>query len=180
MHSVELLPDPATERAVRDVWRRLADAGLPSLATHHHPTNRPHLTLATTDHLPPQAHVRLQHSFAKTLPLPLRLDGPLRFSGRTRMLAWAVRPNEALLRLHEMVWRTLRDAPGSESMNPLLDPVRWVPHVTLSRSRSTVRTELPDGLFPRMSDAQPGVLTGRWTSARHYDSGPRTTEHLGP
>ncbi|MEU1690525.1 2'-5' RNA ligase family protein [Streptomyces hirsutus] len=180
MHSVELLPDPATERAVRDVWRRLADAGLPSLATHHHPTNRPHLTLVTTDHLPPRTHAHLEHSFAKTLPLPLRLDGPLRFSGRTKVLAWAVRPDEALLHLHETVWRTLRDAPGSGSMNPLLDPARWVPHVTLSRSRGTVRAELPDGLFPRTSDALPGTLTGWWTSARHYDSGLRTTERLGP
>ncbi|MEU0311574.1 hypothetical protein ABZ259_35545, partial [Streptomyces cyaneofuscatus] len=35
MHSIELLPDEATERVVRRVWRAIADEGLPSQADGH-------------------------------------------------------------------------------------------------------------------------------------------------
>ncbi|MFE0774424.1 2'-5' RNA ligase family protein, partial [Streptomyces sp. NPDC058861] len=116
-----------TERAVREAWRRLADAGLPSLAGHRHPTNRPHLTLASADALPAGVRARLLGALAEALPVPLRLDGFVRFSGRVRVLAWAVRPDDALLRLHGAVWRILREAPESGWPNPLLDPARWAP-----------------------------------------------------
>lgn len=75
---MELLPDPATEGAVQDVWRRLLDLGLPSQATHRHPTNRPHLTLATADALTPEVRGRLRRELA-VLPLPLHLEGLVRF-----------------------------------------------------------------------------------------------------
>jgi hypothetical protein len=48
---VELLLDEAAELAVREAWRRLADAGLPSQARHRSPTNSPHLTLAACPEL---------------------------------------------------------------------------------------------------------------------------------
>ncbi|MFE9909905.1 2'-5' RNA ligase family protein [Streptomyces clavifer] len=178
MHSVELLPDRATDRAVRDVWRRLADEGLPSQAAHRHPTNRPHLTLATSDALPAEVRARLGEVFAG-LPVPLHLDGLLRFPGRTRVLAWAVRPDDVLLHLHETVWRIVREAPESGLPNPLLDPARWVPHITLGRGRDTVWTTSDDRLLPATVDASTAA-TGRWTEARYYDSVARTTGRLGP
>lgn len=46
VHTVELLLDPRLEDGVRDLWDRLRDAGLPSLAAHPHPTNRPQFTAA--------------------------------------------------------------------------------------------------------------------------------------
>ncbi|MFZ4272093.1 2'-5' RNA ligase family protein [Streptomyces arboris] len=117
MHSIELLPDEATERVVRRVWRAIADEGLPSQAGHRHPTNRPHLTLATADVLPAATRGALAEAL-DALPLPLHLTGLLRFSGRSNVLAWAVRPDAALLRLHESVWRILVHpggrAPGEE------------------------------------------------------------------
>ena len=73
MHTVELLPDEELTRGVRELWALLRDAGLPSLATHQHPTNRPHFTVITAaslDGLPP-------------LPLPLTATlGPVRMLGR--------------------------------------------------------------------------------------------------
>jgi 2'-5' RNA ligase len=183
VHTVELLPDEMTERAVRDVWRRLLDAGLPSQATHRHPTNRPHLTLATADGLGAEVRVRLNRALA-VLPVPLRLDGTVRFTGRRHVLAWAVRPDEALLDLHEAVWRTLRDAPACGPLNPIHAPGRWKPHVTLARARDAVWPEPwpePDTEpFSGVPGGSSGVLTGRWVGARTYDSVTRSTDPLGP
>ncbi|WP_228974568.1 2'-5' RNA ligase family protein [Streptomyces sp. DH12] len=179
MHSVELLPDEATERAVRDVWDRLLRAGLPSQAAHRHPTNRPHLTLAAADDLTPEARARLDELLT-ALPVPLVLQGSVRFTGRTRVLAWAVRRDAVLLRLHEAVWRVLRDTPTCGRLHPLHDPARWNPHVTLGRGRDAT-WPLPDpALFGGAPGAAPGSLAGRWVGARTHDSATRTTAPLGP
>ncbi|MFF2172917.1 2'-5' RNA ligase family protein [[Kitasatospora] papulosa] len=178
MHSVELLPDLATERAVREAWERLARAGLPSMAAHRHPTNRPHLTLATADTLLTETRALLDEALEAALPLPVALDGLVRFRGRRPVLAWAVRPDDALLRLHRTVWRTLREAPGSGRPNPLHDPGRWVPHLTLGRGGD--HTWAVHEVFPSTPGAPPGVLAGSWTGARTYDSLTRTTGRLGP
>ncbi|MEW1610995.1 MULTISPECIES: 2'-5' RNA ligase family protein [unclassified Streptomyces] len=178
MHTVELLPDGATERAVGEVWCRLLEAGLPSQAAHRHPTNRPHLTLATVDGLEADVRRRLEQVLT-VLPLPLRLGGTLRFGGRTQVLAWAVLPDEELLRLHERVWRALRDAPSCGRLNPVHAPERWTPHISLGRGRHAV-WPLPDtALLPGTPGGTGGGLTGRWVSARTYDSVPRTTDRLG-
>lgn len=179
MHTVELLPDEATERAVRDVWSRLLQAGLPSQAAHRHPTNRPHLTLATADALTPEARVRLDEELG-VLPFPLVLRGTVRFTGRVRVLAWAVRRDDALLRLHEAVWRVLHGTPAGGRPNPLHDPVRWIPHITLGRGRDAVWPLPDDELFRGTPGGAPGDLRGRWVSARTYDSATRTTARLGP
>ena len=45
--SVCLLLDDAAARAVRRLWRQLAEDGVPSLATYTHGRHVPHLTLAS-------------------------------------------------------------------------------------------------------------------------------------
>ncbi|MEU8652574.1 2'-5' RNA ligase family protein [Streptomyces sp. NPDC048737] len=137
MHTVELLPAPATEAAVEDVWRRLLGLSLPGRATHRHPTNRPHLTSATADALTSEVRGRLRRELA-VLPLPLHLDGLVRFTGRTRVLAWAAQPDDVLLRLRERAWRTLRDAPESGRLDPLR-PGPLDSHITRGRGRDPVR-----------------------------------------
>jgi len=174
VHSIELLPDEVTERVVRGVWQSIADEGLPSQAGHRHPTNRPHLTLATADVLPSATRAALAEALA-ALPLPLHLTGLLRFSGRSNVLAWAVRPDAALLTLHERVWRILREAPGGGPSHPLLAPGRWVPHISLGRGRDGVWAGPDERWLP------PGVTaSGWWAEARRYDSTSRTTARLGP
>ncbi|HEX5566912.1 MAG TPA: 2'-5' RNA ligase family protein [Streptomyces sp.] len=176
MRTVELLPDEATDRAVREVWRHLERLGLPSQAGHPHPTNRPHLTLATGQELPAAVRVLLEGALAP-LPVPLRLEGLLRFPGHVRVLAWAVRPDRALVRLHERVWQVLARSPAVGRMNPLHAPGRWVPHITLGRSLRPA-WERPDAeLLPARLH---GPLYGRLTGARSYDSASRTTEALLP
>ncbi|PJE95447.1 hypothetical protein CUT44_24235 [Streptomyces carminius] len=181
MRTVELLPDEAVDRAVRAAWHRLARAGLPSQAAHPHPTNRPHLTLATADALSPAARERLAAAL-EPLPVPLVLEGLLRFPGRARVLAWAVRPDPALLRLHGAVWRALAASPAAGRLNPLHAPGRWIPHLTLGRSRRPAWEDRPDAeLLSLLLPAGPyEPPRGAFTAARSYDSATRTTEALLP
>ncbi|CAL9338280.1 2'-5' RNA ligase family protein [Streptomyces sp. Tu 3180] len=173
MRTVELLPDAATELRVREVWRRMADAGLPSLAEHRHPTNRPHVTLATCEDIPPSTKAELAAVLGNGLPAPFRLDGLLHFAGRTRVLAWRVVADAELTELHRRVWDVL--APTAGHLNPLHAPERWIPHLTLARSRRTP-AQWPAPLLP-------AALRGPWeatfTGARSYDSTTRTVESLG-
>ncbi|MFE2403943.1 2'-5' RNA ligase family protein [Streptomyces rubiginosohelvolus] len=179
MHSIELLPDAATDRAVRGVWRSLADEGLPSQSAHRHPTNRPHLTLATAETIPPEARTALAEALA-ALPLPLHLTGLLRFSGRVNVLAWAVRPDAALLELHETVWRILRESHGGgDRSNPLLSPARWVPHITLGRGRGAVWPG-PDGRGGPPGAPRPGGPPGGGGAAPAHDTPSPTPPGIGP
>jgi hypothetical protein len=75
-----LLGDEELDRAVRMAWRRLEQARLSSLARHRHPTNRPHLTLASADEFSPDAAAAIAGALCM-LPVTIRLDG-LRFFGR--------------------------------------------------------------------------------------------------
>lgn len=173
MRTVELLPDTATEAHVREMWRMMAAAGLSSLAEHRHPTNRPHVTLATCEDLRPSARAELAALFDGGLPVPFRLDGLLRFDGRTRVLAWRVAADAPVLELHRRVWEVL--APTAGRLNPLHAPGRWIPHMTLARSRRAT-ARWPDRLLPAaLREPREAAFTG----ARGYDSTTRTVEHLG-
>jgi 2'-5' RNA ligase len=155
VRTVELLFDDGLDALVRGVWDRLDAAGVPSLTRHGHATNRPHLTLATAAALPD-----LSGPLA-ALPVPVTLDGLVRFPGRAGVLAWLVRPDEGLLELHRQVWAAVAGD------NPLHAPGRWVPHVTLARHAS------PDAAALAIPSA-----TGRLTGARSYDSETRTVTPL--
>lgn len=65
MRSIELVFDDDTESAIRADWVRLAEAGLPSLASHTGASNRPHLTLAAGAEL----LVQPLHAFDGALPI---------------------------------------------------------------------------------------------------------------
>lgn len=168
MRTVELLPDEATEARVRRVWARLAELGMPSLAGHRHATNRPHLTLTTTSELPWDVRPALTEPLS-ALPLPLRLEGTLRFEGRTSVLAWRVVPDAGLTALHRRVWELL-----PEAGNPLFEPENWVPHLSLGRTRSGPASWPAELLPTELSDP----WEGGFTAARSYDTESRTVERL--
>ncbi len=169
MRTVELTCDDRLDGRVRDAWRRLDAAGVPSLARHTHPTNRPHLTVASADDLPPDSWVAIDAALA-VLPLPVALDGVLFFAGRTGVLAWRVVPDDALLALHGRVWRALATATGR---NPLHEPGRWTPHVSLARRVTAAQ-------HAAALAALDGRLTavGTFTAARSYDTATRTVTPL--
>ncbi|MCZ9342099.1 2'-5' RNA ligase family protein, partial [Streptomyces sp. TRM76130] len=98
--------DEAAELAVREAWRRLADAGLPSQARHRSPTNSPHLTLAACPELTAPIRWTLAE-VAAALPIAVRFTGVVRFERPTSVLAWALDPDSALTGVHRRVWEAV-------------------------------------------------------------------------
>ena len=155
--SVELLLDEATEARVRADWRRLADAGLSSLAAHTAPSNRPHITLLAR---PTLAAVAFTAVTAR-LPIPITLAEPVVFAhGERGVLVWRVALSEELRDLHAAVHT---EAPAGDDASHTA-PGSWTPHITLARR---LRLEsLPDalGLIGTASEGT-GVSLRRWDSA---------------
>lgn len=168
MHHVDLVVDRDADSAVRGVWRRLDVAGLPSLAHHRSPSNRPHTTLATTRSWPgPEGAVAVARRLG-ALPMTAVLGAPVVFGRGPFVLALTVVPTQGLLALHRAVCELLPPA------HDHLRPGAWTPHVTLAN-------RLPAGLVGEALEvvadaALPGtvVLGG----ARHWDSVARTDEPL--
>ncbi|MFI0228323.1 2'-5' RNA ligase family protein [Streptomyces sp. NPDC017086] len=175
MRTVELLLDEAAELAVRDAWRRLADAGLPSQAHHRSPTNSPHLTLAACPELTAPIRWELAE-VAACLPVPVRFTGVVRFERPTSVLAWALDLDSALAGLHRRVWEAVVSDSSPGTLNPFHAPGRWSPHITLGRTRRA-------GAFagrrvPELLPAPP--LSARLTTLRSYDTVTGALEVLNP
>jgi hypothetical protein len=119
VRSIEMTFDETTEARIRDDWRRLAEAGLPSLASHTAASNRPHLTLVAGADLAPPTGPLLR-------PATIHFAGLLLFPHRDRyVLAWSVVRGPAL----DRVQRELRQP----EVLPTSQPDAWTPPVTLSR-----------------------------------------------
>jgi hypothetical protein len=164
MPTVELLLDEELEERVRAVWARLAAAGLPGLADHRHPTNRPHLTLAAADALPPDGWLA---GALDGLPIPVRLDGVLSFGGARGALAWAVVPGRRLLDVQAEVSRLVRPR------SPWLRPGLWTPHVSLVLRASPAQRAAAVALLADLPAAE-----GALVAARSYDEPSRTVRPL--
>lgn len=155
------------DRAVRAAWRRLDQAGLSSLARHRHPTNRPHLTLASAGQFPPGAAAAIAGAL-RMLPIPVRLGGLRFFGGRAGVLAWAVDGDAALRELQAQVWLALAGA----GRQPQHEPGRWTPHISLAR-------RVPPGQAALAAQAVGEVAAGgALAGARSYDSVTRTVTPL--
>ena len=130
-HSIELLLDDHSDAAIRMVWHRLDDAGLPSQLGVKSATNRPHVTLLAADHISADVDDELTQLRAR-FPLPVVVGAPLIFGGGTLTLARLIVASADLLDLHrEVVARCLpylAQEPFAHSA-----PGHWTPHVTLGR-----------------------------------------------
>ncbi|MFF8594620.1 2'-5' RNA ligase family protein [Streptomyces sp. NPDC015220] len=175
MRTVEVLLDEAADSAVREAWRRLADAGLPSQARHRSPTNRPHLTLAACPELTAPIRWELAE-VAAVLPLSVRFTGVVRFERPTSVLAWALDLDSALAGLHRRVWEAVVSDSPPETLNPLHEPGRWSPHITLGRTRRP-------GAFAgrRVPELLPAPPLSAWLiTLRSYDTETGALEVLEP
>jgi 2'-5' RNA ligase len=167
VRTVELLGNDGLDRAVRSAWRRLDQAGFSSLGQHRHPTNRPHLTLASAEQFPAGAPAAIATAL-DLLPIRVQLTGLHFFGGRAGVLAWAVDGGGALRDLQALVWSALDGA----GRNPQHEPGAWTPHISLAR-------RVPPEQVARAAramgeDAADGVLS----RARSYDSVTRTVVPL--
>ncbi|CAM5353102.1 MULTISPECIES: 2'-5' RNA ligase family protein [Streptomyces] len=175
MRTVELLLDEAAELAVREAWRRLADAGLPSQARHRSPTNSPHLTLAACPELTAPIRWGLAEA-AAALPLPVRFTGVVRFERPTSVLAWALDLDSALAGLHRRVWEAVASDSPPGTLNPFHEPGRWIPHVTLGRTRRA--DAFADRRISELLPTPPPSV--RLIALRSYDTGTGAVEVLEP
>jgi hypothetical protein len=159
VRTVELLLDAGLDAGVRRLWDGLHAAGLPSLATHRHPTNRPHVTLATAASLD-----ALPGGPALGLPVPAVL-GPARMLGRA--LVREVLRTPELDRLQAWVYAAV------DAVNPLHAPDRWIPHVSLALN-------VPEPLRPVALDwaGDLPAAYGEFVAARSYDTETRTVTEL--
>lgn len=168
--SVELTFDAASDAAVRDLWARLAEAGLPSeQRSTPSASHRPHLTLFAGNTLDAQADKALP-GLVTGLDLPVRLGALLSFGPRrgTVVLARQVVAGRKLLDLQAAV-----AACCGADRDGLFGPGRWTPHVTLAR-------RVP---VERLGDAVQALgdlpeLTGISRSCRRWDSERRVTWDL--
>ena len=160
-HSVELLLDPAADAAVRAEWAALAAAGLPSLANHRSPTNRPHVTLTAAARIDPAADGDLA-ALAERLPIPCLLGALVVFGRGTVTLVRSVVPSADLLDFHRVLSDSV--APHLPSgAYPHTEPGHWTAHVTLCR-------RLPADRLPAALDVvAPQSIEGEFAALRRWD-----------
>ncbi|WP_375422980.1 2'-5' RNA ligase family protein [uncultured Friedmanniella sp.] len=128
--SVELTLDDETDRAVREQWAALAEAGLPTeQRVLPSPSHRPHITLYAGPTLDSEADERLPGLFAG-LRLRFRIGAVLLFGPRRGqvVLVRQVVVGRELLALQEAVATLCGASPEGQ-----FGPGRWTPHVTLAR-----------------------------------------------
>ncbi|WP_258804506.1 2'-5' RNA ligase family protein [Pseudarthrobacter sp. NS4] len=165
MRSIELTFEDATDARIRSDWAALADAGVPSLAGHTGPSNRPHVTLAAGPGLQLSGEVQ---DILRMLPVRIGFSGALVFPGGPGkyVLARSIMLTQQLLELHRLVHK---EAAGAL---PLTLPDAWTPHVTLAR-------RVPHHLLGKAVDLLDLRLEGMCAHARLWDSGTRTVTPLG-
>lgn len=137
--SVCLLLDEEAERAVRRLWRRLEEDGVPTLATYTHGRHVPHLTLADVG-VAPLGAVLGALGGLRAAPIPA-LFGAVGTFTRTRCsLLPAVSPQ--LLERQRDVLDRLGSAGVPVGRHYV--PGAWIPHLTLG-------PRLPVEALPRVA-----------------------------
>lgn len=170
VQTVELLLDEQLDASVREAWRELAEAGLPSLAGHTSPSNRPHVTLAVASQLPAELDEELA-TVARQLPLQLRLGGLLLFPHRRVVVARLVVPSAALLALHTAVQAVTAACPAPAAFQR---PGAWTPHVTLARA------VVPENLDDVVRALDLTERSGLGTTLRRWDGDRREERWIDP
>lgn len=123
-----VLNDPAASR-VRDLWAQLEEHfGLTGI----HKVPFPHLTVLGFDGL---THMDVKDLLERisqgTAPFVLETNGLALFKDPARILFAPVVRTPVLHRLHNALFRNLKDIGGQ--VPALYEPDRWVPHITLAQ-----------------------------------------------
>lgn len=170
-HSVELLLDEQSDSTIRDMWRVLDEAGIPSAAAIRSSTNRPHITLLAAGRIAPALDDELAE-LADRFPIHCEIGAPLIFgTGRftlTRMIVGSAQ----LLALHADVYERCLPHLSAEPFQHST-PGQWVPHVTLGRRLTSVQV----GEALGVREVTVPELIGQVVGLRRWD-GDQREEHL--
>jgi hypothetical protein len=157
VHSVELVFDQDTERAIRHIWDELRDAGIPSQS----PASRPHATLTVAERIDPDVDALLR-PLASRFPLTCRIGAPLVFRA---VLARLLVPTAELLHVHSEVHRLcmphLQPGPMANAL-----PGQWTAHVTMARHVTPHQL----GRAARIA-GKPAEINGAVIGMRRWDGG---------
>lgn len=128
-HAIEMYFDDRADAAVRRLWQRLADAGLPSLATRTHRRHRPHVSLAVAESLADAdlAPVRSVLTSGRPALSLYTLSG---FPGTAGVLFLGATVTTELLAFHAQVHAALAGQPIRHWAHYL--PGSWIPHCALA------------------------------------------------
>ena len=130
--------DPETDAAVRALWARLEQAGVPSLATHTHRKHRPHVTFALASAIPPVTRDALRADL-RQLSIPrLWLNTLAAFATIENVLMLAAVVDTELLAVHSAIHDILAGRVKQPSAYYL--PGSWVPHCTLAEGIEPAQT----------------------------------------
>jgi 2'-5' RNA ligase len=123
--------DDEAEAAIRALWRRLDDAGVPSLLGHANGRFPPHLTYAMAGTIPRGARTALREDLAQLWLPDLWLHTLAVLSSTENVLMLSAVVDSELLAVHSAV----HDALAGKVKNPSAYylPGTWVPHCTLAQ-----------------------------------------------
>ena len=118
------------DAAVRDLWHRLDDAGVPSLARHSHRRHRPHVSLAVAGAIPPRTRDALRADLALLAMPRLWLYTLGTFPTEQNVLFLGAVVDTELLAVHSAA----HDVLAGRVRQPwaYFLPGAWVPHCTLA------------------------------------------------
>jgi len=169
-HSIELLLDDHSDKAIRLVWHALSDVGLPSQLRVKSATNGPHITLLAADHISPDVDDVLRE-LTEWLPVPCTVGSPLVFGGGKLTLARLLVPSAELLALHDEVYRRCLPHCPTEPFSHSV-PGHWTPHVTLGRRFTSVQVgqalEEVDGVIRELGAEVVGLR--RWDGDQRVET----------
>lgn len=129
--ALQLFFDAEGEAEIRELWRRLDDAGVPSLDTTTGGRFLPHVTLAAARSIPAAARKALRAEL-RLLSIPdLWLHTLGTFPGEERNLLLGAVVDTELLAVHSAVHDVLAGRVGDPSAYYF--PGAWIPHCTLAQ-----------------------------------------------
>ncbi|HEV2783266.1 MAG TPA: 2'-5' RNA ligase family protein [Actinophytocola sp.] len=129
--ALEFFFDDDADRAVRTLWARLDQAGVPSLATRTHGRHRPHVTFALAGAIPAGARDALRTDLRRLAIPRLWLSTLGVFTPVENVLVLAAVVDTELLAVHSAVHDALAGRVRAPSAYYL--PGSWVPHCTLAQ-----------------------------------------------
>ncbi len=162
-YALELFLDSVGDAAVRELWNRLEDAGLQSLATRSHRRHRPQVTLAVAEQFEVDDRARslLEQTPGTELTMPVLGT----FPGEAAVLFLGVTSNAALLNTHAALRAAI--ASGSAGLWDHYRPGNWVPHCTLAMDwKPDRRTHSSEAVAEPRTRRQCTIMPAGWANRR--------------